>query len=79
MSMGVSPLQFGVVLTVGTMLGMMTPPVGINLFVAQGVSGAKLSGMTRKIIPFLLVMFAVQLVLVFVPWMSTFLPDLLAG
>ena len=31
MSMGVSPLQFGVVLTVGTMLGMMTPPVGINL------------------------------------------------
>ena len=51
MSMGVSPLQFGVVLTVGTMLGMMTPPVGINLFVAQGVSGAKLSGMTRKIIP----------------------------
>lgn len=79
MSMGVSPLQFGVVLTVGTMLGMMTQPVGINLFVAQGVSGAKLSGMTRKIIPFLLVMFAVQLVLVFVPWMSTFLPDLLAG
>ena len=79
MSMGVSPLQFGVVLTVGTMLGMMTPPVGINLFVAQGVSGAKLSGMTRKIIPFLLVMFAVQLVLVFVPWISTFLPDLLAG
>ena len=71
MSMGVSPLQFGVVLTVGTMLGMMTPPVGINLFVAQGVSGAKLSGMTRKIIPFLLVMFAVQLVLVFVPWIST--------
>lgn len=79
MSMGVSPLQFGVVLTVGTMLGMMTPPVGINLFVVQGVSGAKLSGMTRKIIPFLLVMFAVQLVLVFVPWISTFLPDLLAG
>ena len=35
--------------------------------------------MTRKIIPFLLVMFAVQLVLVFVPWISTFLPDLLAG
>ncbi len=79
MSMGVSPLQFGIVLTVGTMLGMMTPPVGINLFVAQGVSGAKLSGMTRKIIPFLLVMFAVQLVLVFVPQISTFLPDLLAS
>lgn len=79
MSMGVSPLQFGIVLTVGTMLGMITPPVGINLFVAQGVSGAALSKMTQKIIPFILVMFAVQLLLVFIPQLSTFLPTILAG
>ena len=77
MSMGVSPLQFGIILTVGTMLGMMTPPVGINLFVAQGVSGASLSGMTKKIIPFLAVMFAVQILLVVFPQISTFLPELL--
>lgn len=77
MSMGVSPLQFGIILTVGTMLGMMTPPVGINLFVAQGVSGASLGGMTKKIIPFLAVMFAVQILLVVFPQISTFLPELL--
>lgn len=76
-SLGVSPLQFGIVLTVGTMLGMMTPPVGINLFVAQGVSGASLDGMTKKIIPFLVIMFAVQILLVLIPGISTFLPNLL--
>lgn len=76
-SLGVSPLQFGIVLTVGTMLGMMTPPVGINLFVAQGVSGATLDRMTKKIIPFLVIMFAVQILLVLFPGISTFLPNLL--
>lgn len=76
--MGVSPLQFGIILTVGTMLGMMTPPVGINLFVAQAVSGASISKMTKAIIPFLLVMFGIQILLVLIPEISTFLPDLLA-
>ena len=44
-----------------TMLGMMTPPVGINLFVAQGISGAKISKMTKAILPFLFVMLFVQI------------------
>ncbi len=78
MLMGISPLQFGVVLTVGTMLGMMTPPVGINLFVAQGVSGASMSKMTKKVLPFLFSMFFIQILLVFIPGISTFLPNLLS-
>ncbi len=78
LAMGISPLQFGVVLTVGTMLGMMTPPVGINLFVAQGVSGASMSKMTQKVLPFLAAMFFVQILLVFIPGISTFLPNLLS-
>lgn len=77
-AIGVSPLQFGVVLTVGTMLGMMTPPVGINLFVAQGVSGASMSGMTKEVLPFLGSMFVAQILLVFFPTISTFLPTLLS-
>ena len=74
--LGVSPLHFGILLTVGTMLGMMTPPVGINLFVAQGISGAKISKMTKAILPFLFVMLFVQILFVFVPGFSTFLPGL---
>ena len=74
--LGVSPLHFGILLTVGTMLGMMTPPVGINLFVAQGISGAKISKMTKAILPFLFVMLFVQILFVFFPGFSTFLPGL---
>ena len=44
---------------------MMTPPVGINLFVAQGISGAKISKMTKAILPFLFVMLFVQILFVF--------------
>ena len=59
-----------------TMLGMMTPPVGINLFVAQGISGAKISKMTKAILPFLFVMLFVQILFVFFPGFSAFLPGL---
>lgn len=77
-SLGVSPLHFGILLTVGTMLGMMTPPVGVNLFVAQGTSGASIPKMTKAILPFLFVMLGIQVLLIFVPGISTFLPELLA-
>lgn len=76
--LGVSPLHFGVLLTVGTMLGMMTPPVGVNLFVAQGISGASIPKMTKAIMPFLLIMLGVQVLLIFVPGISTIIPALLA-
>jgi len=50
--------------------------VGINLFVAQGISGAKISKMTKAILPFLFVMLFVQILFVFFPGFSTFLPGL---
>ena len=59
-----------------TPLFLMTPPVGINLFVAQGISGAKISKMTKAILPFLFVMLFVQILFVFFPGFSTFLPGL---
>jgi len=77
-SLGVHPLHFGILLTVGTMLGMMTPPVGVNLFVAQGISGASIPKMTKAILPFLFVMLGVQIVLILFPQVSLFLPQLLA-
>ena len=78
-NLGVDPLQFGIILTVGTMLGMMTPPVGINLFVAQGLTGSTIPQLTKAILPFLFVMLGVQALLVLVPGISTWLPTLLAG
>lgn len=77
-TLGVDPLHFGIILTVGTMLGMMTPPVGINLFVAQGLSGSSIPQLTKAILPFILVMFVIQLLLLFIPDISLFLVRLFA-
>lgn len=77
-TLGVDPIHFGIVLTVGTMLGMMTPPVGINLFVAQGLSGSSIPQLTKQILPFIGVMFIIQMLLVIVPDISLFLVHLFA-
>lgn len=79
MELGVHPLHFGIILTVGTMLGMMTPPVGINLFVAQGLTKSTISNLTKAILPFIGVMFIIQLLLLFIPEISLMLPRLLGA
>jgi C4-dicarboxylate transporter DctM subunit len=74
--LGVSPFHFGIILIVGTELALITPPVGVNLFVARGISGSTMMQLTRAILPFLLAMLAAQILLVFVPAISLFLIEL---
>jgi len=74
--LGVSPYHFGIILIVGTELALITPPVGVNLFVAKGITGSSMVQLTRAVIPFLLSMLLVQIALVFLPGAITFLPDL---
>ena len=66
MAMGIDPIHFGIVLTFGLTLGLITPPVGVNLFVACGISGISFSRLSRAVLPFLgasiLVLFIVGLV-----------------
>lgn len=77
--LGVSPIHFGIILVIGTELGLITPPVGVNLFVAQGITGTSIGKLTRSIMPFLLSMLICQLLLVFFPKLVTFVPDLVYG
>jgi len=74
--LGVSPIHFGIILIIGTELGLLTPPVGINLFVTQGITGSTIGQLTKAILPFLGSMLLCQLLLVFCPWLVTVLPDL---
>ncbi len=72
-----SPFHFGIILIVGTELALITPPVGgVNLFVAKGITGSSMVQLTRAVIPFLISMLLVQIALVFMPGVITFLPDL---
>ena len=66
-ALGVSTLHFGVLFVVGIAIGMITPPVAINLFVASGITGLSLEKISRAVVPYLVGLIAVFLGIVFVP------------
>src|SRR5699024_9830069 len=73
----IDPTVFGVFMTVNLAIGLFTPPVGLNLFVASGISGSNLLAVSRGIIPFLVIAIIVLLLITYIPFFSTFLPNLL--
>lgn len=74
---GVDPIHFGMVMVLGAEIGMMTPPVGVNIFVASGISGGSLERISRSILPFIFVMAVIYLMIILVPQISTFLPSII--
>ncbi len=70
---GVSPLHFGIVMVVNLAIGFVTPPVGVNLFVASGVAQAKLSHLSRSVMPMIGLMLLVLLLVTYIPEISLFL------
>ncbi len=64
---GVSPLHFGVIIVVNLAIGFITPPVGVNLFVASGISKSKLEYLARAVMPMLALMILVLLVVTYIP------------
>ena len=79
MKLGIDPIHLGIIMTVNMEIGMITPPVGLNLYVASGISGMGLTETTKACAPWLLVMLAFLLLITYVPVLSTWLPDLLMG
>ncbi len=72
---GVSPLHFGIVMVVNLAIGFVTPPVGVNLFVASGVAKAKLSHLSRAALPMIALMLLVLMLVTYIPELSLFLID----
>lgn len=68
--LGIDPIHFGIILVVTSEIGFLTPPLGVNLFVACSLSGVKLETLARRVIPFLLVLVAALLAILLVPWFS---------
>ncbi len=64
---GVSPLHFGVIIVVNLAIGFLTPPVGVNLFVASGISGTRLTSIARAALPMLGLMIIVLLIITYFP------------
>jgi len=79
MQLGIDPIHFGVMMTVNMEIGMITPPVGVNLYVASGISKLGLTETTKAAAPWLLVMIGFLILITYVPAVSLWLPDLLMG
>lgn len=73
---GVDPVHFGVIMIVNLTIGYITPPVGINLFVASSVSKTPFEVIVKAIVPIFLVMFIALMMITFIPQLSLFLPNL---
>ncbi len=64
---GVSPLHLGVIIVVNLAIGFLTPPVGVNLFVASGISGTRLTSIAKAALPMIGLMILVLLVITYFP------------
>jgi len=74
---GIDLVQFGVITVISLAIGMATPPVGISLFACCSIANVNMGEITKKILPFLIVMILGLLFLAYVPIITTFLPNLL--
>jgi C4-dicarboxylate transporter DctM subunit len=67
LKLGIDPIHFGLIIVVGLAIGMITPPVAINLYVASSITQLPLERITRAIIPYLLGLISVLLMVVYIP------------
>ncbi len=74
-SLGIDPIHFGIVIVMTLSLGMSTPPVGENLYIAASIAGISFEKLIGNIWPFFLVAIAVILLVAFVPFISLMLPN----
>jgi C4-dicarboxylate transporter DctM subunit len=72
--LGVDPIHFGILIVVTSEIGFLTPPLGVNLFVACGLTGLTLEAVSKAVIPFILILFVSTVLLTIFPQISTFLP-----
>ncbi|EHL07951.1 TRAP transporter, DctM subunit [Desulfitobacterium hafniense DP7] len=73
LQVGIDPIHFGIIMVVNLAIGFITPPVGVNLFVASGLAKLKIEEISKAVVPFLLGMIAVLLLISYVPSISMFL------
>jgi C4-dicarboxylate transporter DctM subunit len=66
-AMGISLVHFGIVFVVGIAIGMITPPVAINLFVASGITGLPIEKISKSVVPYLIGLIVVFFLILYVP------------
>ena len=77
--LGIDPIHLGVIMVVNMEIGMVTPPVGLNLFVTSGVTGMNLVQVTKAALPWLMVLLVFLVLVTYIPAISLALPNAMFG
>lgn len=75
-SFGFDPVHFGIIMVVNLAMGMFTPPVGLNLFVASQIANISIARLTWAVLPFVGIVLINLLIISLLPFLSTWLPSL---
>jgi C4-dicarboxylate transporter DctM subunit len=78
-SLGIDPIHLGIIMVVNMEIGMITPPVGLNLFVTSGVAGMSMMRVVKAALPWLGILFVFLIMVTYIPWISTFVPTYFMG
>jgi len=78
-SLGIDPIHLGIVMVVNMEIGMITPPVGLNLFVTAGVAAMPFGDVVRAALPWLAILGGFLVLVTYVPAISTILPNYFYG
>ena len=78
-ALGIDPIHLGVIMVVNMEIGMITPPVGLNLFVTAGVAQMSIGRVIKAAMPWVAIMFLFLIIVTYVPFISTWLPTTLMG
>ncbi|WP_243032939.1 TRAP transporter large permease [Vibrio cincinnatiensis] len=74
---GIDPIHFGVIISLATLIGLVTPPVGPGLYIAMAATQMNMGALFRAVIPFLLAMMVCMMLIAFFPALSLWLPSLM--
>jgi C4-dicarboxylate transporter DctM subunit len=77
--LGIDPIHLGIIMVVNMEIGMITPPVGLNLFVTAGIARMSVMAVVKAAMPWVAIMFLFLIIVTYVPIVSTWLPTLMMG
>jgi C4-dicarboxylate transporter DctM subunit len=77
MQLGINPVHFGILIDVNMEVGLCHPPVGLNLYVASGISGLGITELTKAVLPWLATMIVFLVIVTYWPWLTLVVPQMM--
>ena len=77
LQLGIDPIHLGIIMVVNMEIGMLTPPVGLNLFVTAGITGNSIGWVIKAALPWLCILLFFLVCITYIPQISLFLPELI--